>query len=151
MFGSCILNSIKGRQVYFPVFYSLFPGKKQIEKQSGYWRDTSYGMSCMYKFDFDSVRAYEDAETQFSGWGGEDDLLKDLFLRHPAYEVFRAVEPALRHKWHQKMCDSSTASYLACVTIKSRQLGIPQYLIEALSGEGIDVDDVLAKHFHDTI
>lgn len=152
MFDSCRLNCIQGSQVYFPVFYSLYARSTRIDKDAGYWRDSSFGMSCMYKSDFDAVGAYQQAEQAFVGWGGEDVVLSQTFSNDSRYEVFRAVEPALRHKWHVKKCEAMTPSYNDCVTVLFQQLGtmasVGKFLLEkdidvqASFGEGVDEDAV---------
>lgn len=149
MLESCRLNSIQGSQVYFPVFYTLYPGQSRIEKGSGYWRKSSYGMSCMYKSDFEATGAYNKVENRFDGWGGEDLLLRDAFLKHADYEVFRAVEPALRHKWHPKYCDRTLSSYQDCISIRFQQLGDPGFLGRVLLERNIDVQNIIAQHFDD--
>lgn len=123
MFDSCRYNSIRGSQVYFPVFYSLFPRNDRIARSGGYWRDSSLGMSCMYRSDFDHVEAYKDAENKFIGWGMEDRVLHEAFKNAEGYEVFRAVEPALRHKWHVKHCEPLTSNYEDCLSVTFQQLG----------------------------
>lgn len=123
MFDSCRYNPIQGSQVYFPVFYSLYAGSTRIDRNAGYWRDSSHGMSCMYRSDFDAIGAYKHAERRFVGWGGEDVILSQAFLTDSRYEVFRAIEPALRHKWHMKHCEQMTAAYDDCIEIAFQQLG----------------------------
>lgn len=157
MFDSCRYNSIEGSQVYFPVFYNLYARSSRIDKDAGYWRDSSYGMSCMYKSDFDEIGAYDDAENMFVGWGGEDVALSEAFLKDSRYEVFRAVEPSLRHKWHIKRCEPFTPSYHDCISVTFQQLGtlkiVGRYLLEkkidaqALYAEGTDEDDVNTPSF----
>lgn len=123
MFDSCRFNAIQGSQAYFPVFYSLYARNERIAKSGGYWRESSLGMSCMYRSDFDALAAYDDAERKFVGWGMEDRALSEAFKKHPAYEVFRAVEPSLRHKWHLKHCEPLTPSYEDCLAVTFEQLG----------------------------
>lgn len=152
MFDSCRLNCIQGSQVYFPVFYSLYARSTRIDKDAGYWRESSFGMSCMYKSDFDAVGAYQQAEQAFVGWGGEDVALGQAFLNDSRYEVFRAVEPALRHKWHMKECEAMTSAYDDCVTVLFQQLGtmvsVGKFLLEkdidtqAIFGGNADEDVV---------
>ncbi len=145
-FENCRMNTIRGHQVYFPVFYTLFAGAKHIDRRRGYWRSSSYGMSCIYKSDFDAVAAYEHAEDKFLGWGEEDVHLVKAFSAHKDYEVFRAVEPSLRHKWHMKHCEKNTPSYDSCLTMLYDQLGtaasLGKYLLQR---EGIDVQQFLSK------
>lgn len=146
MFNSCRLNTIEGSQVYFPVFYSLYARSTRIDRDAGYWRDSSFGMSCMYKSDFDTVAAYDGAELAFVGWGGEDIALSQAFLNHSQYEVFRAVEPALRHKWHMKECEPFTSAYDDCISVLFQQLGtmatVGKYLLE----KNIDAQALFAAH-----
>lgn len=144
-FENCLMNTIRGHQVYFPVFYTLFPGGKHIDRREGYWRSSSYGMSCMYKSDFAAVAAYKNAEVEFSGWGEEDVHLVKAFTSHDDYEVFRATEPSLRHKWHVKRCEKDTPSYDSCLTVLYDQLGtgasLGKYLFQK---QGIDAQKFLA-------
>lgn len=144
-FENCIMNTVQGHQVYFPVFYTLFPEGKHIDRRQGYWRLSSYGMSCMYKSDFAAVAAYKEAETEFSGWGEEDVHLMKAFSSHSDYEVFRATEPSLRHKWHVKRCQKNTPSYDSCLTMLYDQLGTGASLGKYLFlKQGIDAQKFLA-------
>jgi hypothetical protein len=121
---ACRANAIQHSQVFFPVFYNLYPGERRIGANAGYWRTTSYGMSCMYRSDFDSVSAYSDAETRYAGWGREDLDLMVQFLRRPwQFSVFRAVEPGLRHRWHVKRCARNSPQYGDCMQIAHTALG----------------------------
>ena len=161
MFDSCRYNSIQGSQVYFPVFYNLYARSSRIDKDAGYWRDSSYGMSCMYKSDFDAIGAYENAENMFVGWGGEDIALSEAFLKDSRYEVFRAVEPSLRHKWHIKHCEQFTPSYHDCISVSFQQLGtlkiVGRYLLEkkidaqALYADRTDEDNVKPAGFDEGV
>lgn len=123
LIDNCRFNAIQGSQAYFPVFYSLFARNERIAKSGGYWRESSLGMSCMYRSDFDALGAYDDAETKFVGWGMEDRALSEAFKNRSEYEVFRAVEPSLRHKWHLKHCEPLTPSYEDCLAVTFEQLG----------------------------
>ena len=146
MFDSCRLNSIKSSQVYFPVFYSLYPGNTRIYRRAGYWRDSSFGMSCMYKSDFDAVAAYKTAESSFVGWGKEDEALYEAFRNDSRYEVFRAIEPALRHKWHPKICERDTPFYSDCLTIKYKQLGEMSTVGKVLLDDKVDAQDLFKTY-----
>lgn len=147
--STCIKNVVRGSQVYFPVFYSLFAGSTHIDKNAGYWRTSSYGMSCMYRSDFDAVNAYEGAEVLFSGWGGEDLVLMQAFRQHKDYQVFRAVEPALRHKWHVKQCEPQTAGYDDCMETGYLQLGTASSISRHLAKSGIETQTYFAMYARD--
>lgn len=149
MFDSCRYNSIQNSQVYFPVFYSLYARSSRIDKDAGYWRDSSHGMSCMYKSDFDAIGAYDHAENMFVGWGGEDIALSQAFLNDTRYEVFRAVEPSLRHKWHAKRCEPFTASYRDCISVTFQQLGTLKTVGKYLLEKDIDAQKLYAGHADD--
>lgn len=141
MITNCILNTVLNHQVYFPVFYSLYPRKDRIEPRAGYWRQSSYGMSCMHRSDFDRVHPY--ANTSFVGWGGEDVALYQAFRNHPSYYTFRAIEPALRHKWHLKKCDPTTSEYKSCLNVRFQQIGDIIDVGGWLMKQGIDIQALL--------
>lgn len=149
-FESCLANTIRASQVYFPVFYNLYAGEKSIGKDKGYWRTTSYGMSCMYRSDFDEVRAYHDAEHRYAGWGREDMDLMLLFMNRPRqYQVFRAVEPALRHRWHVKHCGRDSMVYEDCLQVAYSSLGSASRLGQALLATGNNVQALFARYDED--
>lgn len=139
---NCRLNVVMGSQVWFPVFYSLYARNDRIDKDAGYWRSSSWGMSCMYKEDFEKVGGYDEAEGQFVGWGGEDVELGRKFIEDDRYEVFRAVEPGLRHKWHVKECEEMTSAYEDCVEMRFRQLGTMASVGKVMLKEGVDAQAV---------
>lgn len=146
MFDSCRHNAIQNSQVYFPVFYSLYARSSRIDKNGGYWRDTSYGMSCMYKSDFAAVAPYDQAETKFVGWGGEDYVLDLAFKNDSRYTVFRAIEPALRHKWHTKHCEPFTPAYEDCLSVKFQQLGPMASVGKFLMQKKFDTESIFAQY-----
>lgn len=39
------------------------------------------------------------------------------------YQVFHAVEPALRHKWHLKLCELLISAFEDCLAVTFQQLG----------------------------
>jgi hypothetical protein len=43
-----LLCPISIGQVYFPIVHSLYPGHDEVGTGSGTYRDTGYGMSCLY-------------------------------------------------------------------------------------------------------
>lgn len=139
LFDACRFNSIQGSQVYFPVFYSLFPRNDRITKSAGYWRDSSFGMSCMFRSDFDAIDVYDEATAaKFTGWGMEDRALHEAFKKSSTYQVFRAVEPALRHKWHLKHCELLTSAFDDCLPVTFQQLGDMKSVGRFMLDRGMD-------------
>lgn len=127
-FHRCVHNSIPGRQIYFPVFYSLYPYAKRrpfIMERNGFWRFSSFGMTCMRKHDFDRIGAFADAETRFHGWGGEDIHQFEIVRNMSGLVAFRAVDPALLHQWHLKNCDIHSDLYVDCMKTNFKTMGHP--------------------------
>lgn len=124
----CRHNSRLGSQVYYPVFYSLFPygnGRPGVRERNGFWRKTSFGMACMRKGDFESVGAYDEAEGQFHGWGSEDVFQFERIRNRSSLVAFRAVDPGLLHKWHSKECDGRSKDYEDCMKTNFVTMGHP--------------------------
>ncbi|PXF45525.1 Chondroitin sulfate synthase 3 [Gracilariopsis chorda] len=127
-FERCRHNTIQGSQVYYPVFYSLYPyanANPTISERNGFWRKTSFGMTCMRRSDFKDVGAYDDAETRFRGWGSEDVFQYELVRNSSNLIAFRAVEPGLLHRWHTKNCDASSKGYIDCMKTNFVTMGHP--------------------------
>lgn len=144
----CRQNSVLGLQVYFPVFYSLYPyanAEPKIAERNGFWRKTSFGMTCMCKGDFEMVGAYENAETQFHGWGSEDVYQFEKVRNTSALVAFRAVEPALIHRWHGKTCDVETKGYVDCMKTNFMTMGHPLHIGKLLLESLTDVKEFFRK------
>lgn len=142
-FHRCVHNSIPGKQVYFPVFYSLYPygnSRPVIMERNGFWRFSSFGMTCMRKRDFDFIGAFTDAETRFHGWGGEDIYQLETIRNASRLVAFRAVDPSLVHMWHLKRCDLQSESYTDCMKTNFMTMGHPFQVGPVMLRSILDVD-----------
>ena len=108
----CRLNTIQGKQVYFPAFFKLYNARfvlqntmerrnAVLKRQNGHWAHYSFGMLCIYAGDYRKTSGYS---TEARGWGEEDvELYKAVIQKD--FEVFRSPDPGLLHRWHRKVCD----------------------------------------------
>ncbi|KAF4531603.1 hypothetical protein B566_EDAN010069 [Ephemera danica] len=110
------LNTIRGRQAYFPIVFSEFdpsvvysndtltaPNHFLISDDTGYWRNYGFGIASAYPADLAVAGGFD---TAIRGWGKEDVDLYDKFIRSNV-SVFRAADPGLVHVFHVVECDSA--------------------------------------------
>ena len=125
----CRRNTIRGRRVYYPEFFKLYnldyvynvdksrPKKLPLKRQHGHWASYSFGMLCMYKSDYSEVGGMD---TSIIGWGEEDVKFYEMILKRKHLEVFRAPDPGLTHRWHEKYCPHSLSEEQLKHCISSR-------------------------------
>ena len=141
----CRLNTIRGKQVYFPIFFKLYnldfvskyyKGNESqfLSRHNGHWAHYSYGMVCIYASDYRHSGGFN---VDMRGWGEEDVDFLSRVMKH-GLEVFRVPDPGLVHLWHRKTCNKSTVStqeaYLHCLQSKGENLAdrteLAQYVFE---------------------
>ncbi|XP_072289911.1 chondroitin sulfate N-acetylgalactosaminyltransferase 1-like [Eucyclogobius newberryi] len=130
--SSCRLNAEPGKKVYYPVLFSQYnpaiiysnqtqspPLQQQlvIEKESGFWRDFGFGMTCQYRSDFLNIGGFD---RRIKGWGLEDVHLYRKYL-HSKLMVIRAPSRGLFHLWHEKTCADELPQdkYKMCMQTKA--------------------------------
>lgn len=129
---TCRLNALPGKKVFYPVLFSQYnptliyggpdhvpPVLQQlvIKKDTGFWRDFGYGMTCQYRSDFINIGGFD---LDIKGWGGEDVHLYRKYL-HSHLLVVRAPSRGLFHLWHEKQCADELRpdQYRMCMQTKA--------------------------------
>eukprot|EP00794_Sanderia_malayensis_P017741 gene17741-19515_t len=127
----CRMHSAPGKKVYYPIVFSQYnpmityggeqpPSLDQqmrLSKDTGFWRDFGFGMSCQYRDDFLKVGGFD---LTIKGWGMED---VKLYRSHLASKltVVRAYDRGLFHIYHKKQCQRSLADgqFVSCLQSKA--------------------------------
>ncbi|XP_028650006.1 chondroitin sulfate N-acetylgalactosaminyltransferase 2 isoform X1 [Erpetoichthys calabaricus] len=130
--NTCRLNASPNKKVFFPVVFSLYnpaivygnadlapPIEHQLihKKDTGFWRDFGFGMTCHYREDFLSIGGFD---LDVKGWGVEDVHLYRKYL-HSELIVVRTPVAGLFHLWHEKLCDDELTpdQYRMCMQSKA--------------------------------
>ena len=150
------LNTIEGKQVYYPVVFSQYNPSTICKNSSacqindfdfssdmGYWRKFGYGIAAMYRSDLEKVGGYD---VSIQGWGKED---VDLFQKFAESNltIFRAVDVGMVHAFHLIHCDINLvpAQFKMCVGSKATTLGSQKHLAEMVLG----MKEILNRHEDD--
>lgn len=124
------MNTIKGKQAYFPIVFSEYNPKyiqnvsfyetTHIDENRGYWRQFGFGIVSLYHGDLQEVGGLD---TGIQGWGKEDVDLYNKIV-HSNISVFRAVDPGLIHLFHPIECSQQLdkAQYDMCLGSKYSSL-----------------------------
>ncbi|KAH1169870.1 chondroitin sulfate N-acetylgalactosaminyltransferase 1 [Mauremys mutica] len=130
--NTCRLNTQPGKKVFYPVLFSQYnpgiiyghhgsipPLEQQlvIKKDTGFWRDFGFGMTCQYRSDFINIGGFD---LDIKGWGGEDVHLYRKYL-HSNLIVVRTPVRGLFHLWHEKRCldELTPEQYKMCMQSKA--------------------------------
>lgn len=155
------LNTLLGRQVYFPIVFSQYDPEPVCKEQqqhcrcgddgciliptdfsasAGYWRQFGFGIAAMYRSDMLSVGGFD---LSIQGWGKEDVDLYTKFIES-SLTVFRAVDPGMTHIFHQIVCDINLepAQLQMCVGSKTQSYGATSLLAKQV----YTLPDIMKRH-----
>ncbi|XP_057211851.1 chondroitin sulfate N-acetylgalactosaminyltransferase 1 [Triplophysa rosa] len=128
--NSCRMNAAAGKKVFYPVMFSHYnpeiiyghhvpPHEEQpaIRKDSGFWKDFDFGMTCQYRSDFTHIGGFE---AHVKGRAAEDLHLYRKYL-HSGLEVIRAPSRGLFHMWTETVCAEhlSSDAFKVCLCSKA--------------------------------
>lgn len=127
----CRMHSAPGKKVYYPIVFSQYnpiityggeevpslENQVRLSKDTGFWRDFGFGMSCQYRDDFLKVGGFD---LTIKGWGMEDVKLYRNYLASKL-TVVRAYDRGLFHIYHKKQCQRNLADnqFVSCLQSKA--------------------------------
>ena len=127
----CRRNPIQGKRVYYPEFFKYYnmdyvyrfskkPWGMTISRQNGHWAMYSYGMLCIFKSDYTRTGGFD---PKIEGWGGEDVKLASRVLSR-GLDILRAPDPALSHRYHDKVCSTqlTPTQFSSCISSRNEDL-----------------------------
>ncbi|KAF5300099.1 hypothetical protein FQA39_LY11291 [Lamprigera yunnana] len=128
------LNTVKHKQIYFPIVYSLYSPKFlnystdgsvfpdfNLDNRIGFWRQFGFGITSIYKCDFINLGGFN---TSIAGWGVEDVFFFENAIKSN-FNILRSVDPNLIHIYHPIECDNNLedAQKTMCLGTKANILG----------------------------
>ena len=136
----CRRNPLRGKRVYYPEvfkYYNMdyvyrFDHKPvfgyEISRKHGHWCNYGYGMVCIYKSEYLRTVGFD---TKIEGWGGEDVGLATRVLKR-GLDILRAPDPALWHRYHDKVCGTSLTpkQFASCISSRNEDLADRTQLAE---------------------
>ena len=114
-FTHCRLNAIRGRQVYFPVLFSLYQAElleresqtaasMMVSPDTGFFLRYNYQVAAIYKSDFVCVGGFRKSSPE-SHQESDDMVFVNNILRTNVF-LMRALEPNLWRKFQRRRCDT---------------------------------------------
>lgn len=128
------LNTVKHKQIYFPIVYSLYSPKflnesednsvfveLNLDNRKGFWRQFGFGIASIFKCDFVTLGGFN---TSIAGWGVEDVIFFESAIKSD-FKIIRSVDPHLVHIYHSIKCDNNLedAQKNMCIGTKANILG----------------------------
>ncbi|CAD7679475.1 unnamed protein product [Nyctereutes procyonoides] len=106
-----------GQESPVPEEQELHQPSRVHKKDSGFWREFGFGMTCQYRSDFLTIGGFD---VEVKGWCGEDVHLYRKYL-HGDLIVIRTPVPGLFHLWHEKRCadELTPEQYRVCIQAKA--------------------------------
>ena len=135
----CRRNPLRGTRAYYPEFFKYYnmdyvyrfskmPWGRSISRQHGHWAMYSYGMLCIYVSDYVRTGGFN---PYIEGWGGEDVDLANRVLKK-GLDILRAPDPALSHRYHDKVCSTNLTprQFASCISSRNEDLADRTQLAE---------------------
>ncbi|XP_043550338.1 chondroitin sulfate glucuronyltransferase-like [Chiloscyllium plagiosum] len=132
----CRMNSINQWQVFFPIHFQEYnpevayhnqpqPLTIDLLKDSGHFDRDFFDAACFYNSDYMAARGRMASDALENEEILESLDLYEMFVQYSNLHVFRAVEPGLRQKYSQRLCNPRVSEeiYHHCVQSNIQALG----------------------------
>lgn len=150
------MNTIEGMQVFYPIGFwqykpnliykeKPFPTTLDIKPTTGHFDANIYEHASFFNSDYSLAR-----KRMLASGSTKNIIMFEMFLQYHTVHVFRAVEPALKLRYREKVCvgDGNDEAYARCMISRSESLASKSQLAMLIFEHQQKVDQAQMNVIH---